>query len=473
MKLLLDRLDVDARRAFKNYQNLKDFFKEHKDGFIAAAAKDTGKPAIELEFNEWIGVTSAFTFLDKNLQTFLKVQEIDSSFPSAIGRRQIYQRRRALGNVLVLGTWNFPISLHLVQILFAVACGNKVFFKPSPNSKALYDYFANAIQGSVLVDQIKLIEPEDKTFVEDLKSHVYDHLLFTGGSSAGDFFAKLCAESGVPCTIEASGSELAWIGRNADLDESVEHLMWALFHYSGQTCVAPRFWWVHESQFNQTSAIINEKFRKYEEEFLKRPPLRTKDVEIEHQKWVDWATAQGAEFISSNLRPEFKLGKIRQPLDPASPQTFGPAAVLIAYKDENQILDWARKSPWSLMSTFMGEPSSNESAVLARLETKAICLGESVATAADAAVPFGGLRKSGQGEVHGLQGLLNMTYVQSYIGVKKLPGAKLLGAFPTMKSFEKLRSLEDVKNKISNTAVVSVFKDLKKNFLFKGENKNG
>lgn len=463
---------VHSRFASKaELQSWRQGLESRVDVFLEAVEKDTGRIQAESYLYDWIPLESHFQFLSSNLN-FFKPHSTSSSINPLLGRRDLWKRRLPLGDVLIVGTWNFPLALQLCQIVTALACGNKVVFKSSPWTPELKRLFETELPEIFGKDRFSVWQKSDEEVLKAVGEGDFDGLIFTGASSVAKLYAEAAAGSFCKCILEASGSEAAVLHQSAlasssKLEEWVDHLLWGLLHFSGQTCVAPRFWFVPEAQASELWSELKKQLSFSKETLHSRPQLRHEGVAKEFDSWVQWS--QGLEenselFIPSEKSPAsfVKLSSIRSlPLE--SPPSFGPGAVIIPFSDLSEVVRWIQKSPWSLMTqVFCEELSAGEQHLLEQVETTIVSFGESIVSVGDASVPFGGMRRSGMGVTHGLEGLAELTRVQTWIRAKSWP---LTSAWmrPSWKNIPKLPKLVGTLRAMKSNPLKAVVSLMEKN----------
>ena len=72
-----------------------------------------------------------------------------------------------------------------------------------------------------------------------LASHTdVDLLVFTGSVPTGISVASAAANNVVPCILELGGKSAAIVYEDADIENLIENVRWALFFHAGQICSA-------------------------------------------------------------------------------------------------------------------------------------------------------------------------------------------------------------------------------------------
>jgi len=463
VKSLKSHPSIPSSSAFKTWQSqLSDF----ADEFINAVCQDTGRSYEESYLYDWLPIESTFDFLRDNLAEFAEPKFSETAMPWILGRRDIQKRRIPLGKVLIVGTWNFPLSLHLNQILFSIAAGNQVTFKGSPFATTVTKVFEKHLPKIFGEDKFTVWHAENEEVIKSLEDGEYQGLIFTGGSSAAKIYAKACAQSFTKCILEASGSEPALIHPSAcnsdkKRNDLVDHLLWGLLHFTGQTCVAPRFWLVPRDEAEKIWKEIQSVLENDPKLFSERAPLRHDGVKQEYGAWCDWALAlPHSEAYEPNAEHPAKFFYVKNLSDlPAnSPSSFGPGAIIAAYDEWDDAVHWINASPWSLMpQCYYDSLSQEEWNSLQKIRATSISLGESIVAVGDAGLPFGGQRQSGTGITHGMEGLEELSQIQCFVEVETRPG---LGKYtrPTWTNLKNLHKQVPLLKNVKKNPLTALFK---------------
>ena len=64
-----------------------------------------------------------------HLDRWCKAESVDTSI--FVGPGKSYIQAEPMGNVLILGTWNYPFNTTLLAAISAIAAGNTIILKPS------------------------------------------------------------------------------------------------------------------------------------------------------------------------------------------------------------------------------------------------------------------------------------------------------------------------------------------------------
>ncbi|UYV65204.1 ALDH3A2 [Cordylochernes scorpioides] len=178
-----------------------------------------------------------------------------------------YSYHQPLGVVLIIGAWNYPIQLLLSPLVGAIAAGNCAILKPSEYAPAtaraffhLLPQYLDEFCPSMSVcnkdkeTEQKILTPGGwiqecfhiiqggPTEMEEILSHRFDHIFFTGSFNIGRIIHSAANLHLTPTTLELGGkSPLYFDDSVKDLATACRRIMWAKFLNAGQTCAAPDY----------------------------------------------------------------------------------------------------------------------------------------------------------------------------------------------------------------------------------------
>jgi coniferyl-aldehyde dehydrogenase len=177
-------------------------------------------------------------------------------FPASA--RLIYQ---PLGVIGIIGAWNYPTLLTLSPLVDAIAAGNHAMLKPSelaPHTAELLQKIISAI----FPEEYIAVVTGDATVAATFSSLPFDHLLFTGSTRVGKLVMRAASENLTPVTLELGGKSPAILHPEFPLRLAVERILTGKLYNAGQTCLAPDYVFVHESEREEFVKVAEEVARK-------------------------------------------------------------------------------------------------------------------------------------------------------------------------------------------------------------------
>ena len=143
---------------------------------------------------------------------------------------------RPLGVVAVVPPWNFPVAIPAGGTFAALAAGNSVILKPTPETPRCAEIIAEACWAAgVPRDVLQLVRTPDNEVGRALVTSV-DGVILTGAWDTARLFRSWKPE--MRLFAETSGKNAMIITPHADFDLAVADLVHSAFGHVGQKCSA-------------------------------------------------------------------------------------------------------------------------------------------------------------------------------------------------------------------------------------------
>lgn len=216
---------------------------ENEQRIVEALHKDMNKPVFETTFTESMTIKTDIVEHLKNIDKWTAERPTDTPLAmKAVLRPTI--RPEPLGVALIIGPWNFPISLVLQPMIAAITAGCAVMLKPSEVTQAAQ---------ALLVDLIpKYMDPSAIRIVTggpaetgSLIARKWDHIFFTGSVNVARYVAAAAAKNLTPTVLELGGQCPAIVTKTADVESAARQIAWAKFLNSGQICLTVNHVFAH------------------------------------------------------------------------------------------------------------------------------------------------------------------------------------------------------------------------------------
>lgn len=167
-----------------------------------AVFRDLHKPPAELMIGESGMVKQECIDAIKNLEKWAANRSVKTGIVNKFDN--VHIRKDALGMVLIIGAWNYPLNLLLAPAVGAIAAGNTVVLKPSevaPNTAALLTKLLPTYLDQRAYRIINGAADETTLLLE----HKFDHIFYTGSGSVGRIIMGAAAKQLTPVTLELGG----------------------------------------------------------------------------------------------------------------------------------------------------------------------------------------------------------------------------------------------------------------------------
>lgn len=335
-------------------------------------------------------------------------------------RKRVRFERRPLGVIGVISPWNYPFFLPTACTLPVIACGNAAILKPSeftPGSGAVLE---ELWREAGLPDGILQVIQGDGVTGAALTRGGVDKMIFTGGSTAGRQVAIACAEQMIPCSLELGGSDAAIVLADADVRHAADGIVWTRFSNAGQTCVAPKRVFVEHSAYaafveaasravrelrvgsgNDVNSEVGPLIRPQAVETItaQLEDARQKGARVHAQASAPAAEGGGAFF------PPTLLIEVRDGMRVLDEETFGPILPVVSVRDADEAIARANASSFGLSASVWTRDRARGLAVARRLEAGTVLINDAITVVGMPDVPYGGIKMSGLGRLHGEAGL--------------------------------------------------------------------
>ncbi|GAA6023189.1 hypothetical protein JCM10207_004473 [Rhodosporidiobolus poonsookiae] len=208
---------------------------ENESAFVTALESDLCKPKSETLFGEVHYVKAEINDALANLDKWAAPTRVSTAWMWKAAKPTV--RREPKGVVLIIGTWNYPISLTLTPLIGAIAGGNTAIIKPAEQSPAFSLLLHSLLPRYLSPSAFRLIlgAVPQTTHLLTLR---FDHIFYTGSGRVGKIVAKAAAEHLTPVTLELGGKSPAVVLEDADVEVAARRIAWSKWVNSGQICIA-------------------------------------------------------------------------------------------------------------------------------------------------------------------------------------------------------------------------------------------
>jgi acyl-CoA reductase-like NAD-dependent aldehyde dehydrogenase len=317
-----------------------------------------------------------------------------------------FTRRRPLGVAGLITPWNFPAAIPIWKAVPALAAGNGVILKPSPESAAVADAL-HAVVAEQLPPGLFAVTHGGVGTGEALVDAV-DVVSFTGSTSAGRHVISRATGRGIPVQAEMGGHNVVIVLPDADLEATASTVVGAVTGYAGQKCTATRRIIVVGPPEPFLAALEEAMGQVVSGDPSRRDvtvgPVINDQSRARIEEAIDEATAGGAEVLRAP-RAETSTGWYITPtllLDPdprntvMTEEVFGPVASVVPVLDLDEALREANRVDLGLVAAVHGRDLPTLLRAVDGLEAGMIRINTAT-TGVDFHTPFGGDKASSHG----------------------------------------------------------------------------
>jgi acyl-CoA reductase-like NAD-dependent aldehyde dehydrogenase len=352
--------------------------------------------------------------------------------PKVLGRRRagvgmLTANQRAtveykpLGVIGVIGPWNYPVFTPLGSIVYALAAGNAVVFKPSEFTPGTGAWLVDAFNQVVPEHPVlQLVTGDGGTGAELCRSAV-DKIAFTGSTATAAKVMAACAERLTPLVAECGGKDPFIVDEDANLDAAADAAVWAGMANAGQSCIGTERLYVHAAVYDEflakLLAVAGEQRAGSDPDAKIGPITMPSQLEVIRAHIGD-ALARGGRAVLGGLNAI--TGQVVQPtvlVDvpedsvAVTEETFGPTLTVTRVRDRDEAVALANATGYGLGAVVFSARHGDE--IADRLRCGMVAVNGVFNYPQIPSLPFGGVGKSGFGRIHGPDGLREFCYAQS------------------------------------------------------------
>jgi aldehyde dehydrogenase (NAD+) len=341
--------------------------------------------------------------------------------PSEIPAKDAYMRRKPRGVVGCITPWNFPVAIPFWHMAVSLVEGNTVVWKPAEQTpwcgQIIAEMFEDADIPDGVFNMVQGFGDAGEAIVDDSR---VDTVLFTGSAEVGhEIASKVGGEPGKLAACEMGGKNGIVVTENADLDIAVHSAVMSSFKTTGQRCVSSERLVVHESVYDE----FKERFVEAAENVAVGDPLDeqtfmgplieeghvekvTKYNELAKREDVNVLvdrTELNADEIPDGHEDGHWVGPFVYEADAhenlrcTHEEVFGPHVALLQYSgDIEEAVEIHNDTDYGLAGAIISEDYREINYYRDNAEI-GLAYGNLPCIGAEVHLPFGGVKKSGNG----------------------------------------------------------------------------
>ena len=411
-------MQIDYRR--QALVKLKAYLKANEQRALDALAEDLGKSSFEGYATELGLVYEEINTCLKHLGRWARPRRVRTPIVHFRSTSKVYPS--PLGVALVLSPWNYPVQLALVPMVDAIAAGNCVALKPSRTSVATSGFLLEMV-ASLFPPEYVFGFPGSSDMNDWLLDVRWDKLFFTGSPRVGHAVMQAGARFLTRVTLELGGKSPCIVDETANVKRAAQRVAWGKGINSGQTCVAPDYFLVHENVVDDFVSQLDACFHQYYGQDILACEQWPHMISQRHFERVmglienrnpDATVAFGGHGDPETLRIEPTCLRGVTLDDPImGEEIFGPVLPVLTYRSLDQAFDIVRAFEKPLACYVFSDDKQVQHRVLTRLPFGGATVNDVVIHLANNHMGFGGVGNSGMGAYHGKAGFDCFTHYKS------------------------------------------------------------
>ncbi|MGB8420752.1 NAD-dependent succinate-semialdehyde dehydrogenase [Paraburkholderia sp.] len=397
-----------------------DLLRKNANDLATIATAEQGKP-----HKESLGeVSYAAAFLD----WFAAEGErsYGETIPSHLAGSHLSVSWQPIGVAVAITPWNFPIAMITRKAGAALAAGCTMLVKPAPETPLSALAIAKlAEEAGMPAGVFQVINGDAPTFSKRLleRSEVRA-LSFTGSTHIGRLLLEQSAKTVKKVSLELGGHAPFIVFDDTDLSSAVVGCMGAKFATSGQDCLAANRIYVQRGIYDEFVSRFARAVKELNVGHGLDPdsdigPMTRKTVSAKCREQIEQAVSGGARLVVGGvdcpLGDRFVtptiLADVRDDMNIAHEETFGPVAAILPFDTEQEVLRRANNSEYGLAAYVYTTALNRAMRMSDGLEYGMVAINTPKFTGAP--IPFGGWKQSGlgrEGSLHGMHDYMEQKY---------------------------------------------------------------
>lgn len=430
-----DVAPVDRARVLLRFH---DLVLERRDEVLDLIQLETGK-ARRNAFEEVADVAMVTRFYAFSAPSLLRPRRRRGALP---GLTVTWEYRHPKGVVGFISPWNYPLSMAITDAIPAIAAGNAAILKPDVQTSFTALWALDALRAAGLPADVVQVVTGDGPETGAAVVEAVDYIAFTGSTATGREVARRAGHRLIGCSLELGGKNPMIVCADADLERAARGAIRGSFANAGQLCLSIERLFVH--------AAVYEEFR---DKFVGRVGKLTLGAGFDFEadigslisarqldkveRHVREAVERGATVLAggrarTDVGPFFYEPTVLEGVPPEaevfSEETFGPVVSLYPVTSEEEAIERANEGCYGLNASIWTRNVEEGRRMAGLVKAGTVNINEAYSAAyGSVAAPMGGVRDSGLGRRHGIEGLLKYTEPQT-VAIQRGVDLDLTGA---------------------------------------------
>ncbi|MEV5750723.1 aldehyde dehydrogenase [Actinoallomurus sp. NPDC052308] len=437
----LDQAIAAARRAFDEsrwaadlplrvrcLRQLHDVLVRHGDELRDLTVREVGAPRFLTYGAQFDAPVADLLWFARRAEEYEWTRDLGRAAPMGmVSDRQVV--REPVGVVGAVTPGNFPHQINLAKLGPALAAGNTVVLKPSPETP-----WCAAALGRLIAEEtdlppgvVNVVTGTDHALGARLAADPrVDLVSFTGSAETGRAVMRTAAESLKKVLLELGGKSAFIVLDDADLGSACSYAAFSGITHAGQGCAITTRLLVPRARHDEAVEITARTLAKIgvgdpgDDGTVCGPVISARQRD-RVEEYLALAVEEGGAFATGGRRADREKGFWIEPTlvtgltnasRTAREEIFGPVLVILPHDGDDDAVRIANDSPYGLSGAVHGGDLDRARAVARRLRTGTVGVNGGVWYSAD--VPFGGYKQSGVGREMGLAGF------EEYLEIKSI-----------------------------------------------------
>jgi acyl-CoA reductase-like NAD-dependent aldehyde dehydrogenase len=321
------------------------------------------------------------------------------------GSKRIMIVQEPIGVVAAVSPWNFPVDIAGIPIVYGLALGCTLVWKPSEIAPICANLFVEVLhEAGFPAGTINLVHGRGDIGGELVRHDSVGTVVFTGSVTTGE---KVARDAGLKNRVlELGGNGPQIVRADADLEHAADAAIMGCFYLAGQCCTAAERILVHRDVQDRFVELLVERTKALKlgdplDETTDMGPVATDTNLVRTQEHIADAVAKGATVVfgggsEGRLHEPTVLIGVTSNMRIAQEETFGPVAPIIMFDTDDEASRIANETEFGLTAAVFTEDLRTAWRYAEELCHGTVHINETT-NYWDQMAPFGGAKKSGAG----------------------------------------------------------------------------
>ena len=392
-------------------EKIADIIDENAELLATIESMDNGKP-----IRETMAIDVPYS--SDHFRYFAGAIRVEEGKASVLdGNMMSLILREPIGVVGQIVPWNFPFLMAAWKLAPALAAGNCIVFKPSSTTSLSVLTLVKLIGHLLPPGVLNVVTGGGSRSGQYMLDHPgFRKLAFTGSTEVGLDVAKAAADKLIPATLELGGKSANIYFDDCKWDMAIDGLQLGILFNQGQVCCAGSRVFVQEGIYDK---FVEAAVKAFNSVNVGDPldPNTQMGAQVDQgqlrkiRSYVNLAKEEGATIAcggepctdgacanGSFMKPTLIVNATND-MRVAQEEIFGPVAVVIKFKTEEEVIAMANDSVYGLGGAVWTRDINRAIRVARGVETGRMWVN--TYNQIPSGAPFGGYKQSGIGrETH-------------------------------------------------------------------------
>ncbi|MEI9967256.1 MAG: aldehyde dehydrogenase family protein [Terracidiphilus sp.] len=387
---------------------------QNKEKFAHDMTREMGKVLAETRGDVQEAIDEAFYVAGEGRRLF------GVTTPSELQNKFAMSVRMPVGVVGLITPWNFPMAIPSWKLFPALVTGNTCVIKPAEDTPfSTYNLVQALTEAGLPPGVINIVSGLGPTAGAALVEHSDVRAIsFTGSSAVGSLIAQRAAATFKQVSLEMGGKNAQIVLDDANLDLALDGALWGAFGTTGQRCTATSRILLQKGIAAEFTAKLVARAKKLkvgnglDESVEVGPQVNAAQIETS-TRYVELALKEGAQLLCGGhalthgpyahgtfFEPTILAG-VTPSMRIAREEVFGPVVALMELTTFEEAVEIANSVDYGLSTSVYTRDVNRAFTAMRDLEA-GITYINAPTIGAEVHLPFGGVKRTGNGHREGL-----------------------------------------------------------------------